>query len=195
MSKTRAFLPISLLIAIFCNRIGAAESFFQFTLPRPGLTSAGVFDRSGKLVQVLWTVKPLDAGTFTRSWNGDNQFSQTASNGPFEFRVVVNHAIYRNVGAIGNSGMPSDVKNHTPTTMLRVAVDRQGAVYTANGWDEAGADFKKWDASGQSVYDANYQIRNGQPNGQPYAIAVDDQYIYCSMGGWAHKPWNEAQQL
>ena len=98
----------------------------------------------------------------------------------------MNRATYVNVGAIGNSGQPADAAGHTPTHMAAVAVDDEGSVYTANGWDEAGADFKKWDKDGKSIYDANYQIRNGKPNGAPYAIAVDDQYLYCSMGGWAN---------
>jgi sugar lactone lactonase YvrE len=107
----------------------------------------------------------------------------------------LNRATYKNVGAIGNSGRAPTPEAHTPTALLSVAVDAAGAIYTANGWDEAGADFKKWDAQGNAVFDARYQIRNGNPNGAPYAIAVDESAIYCAMGGWAKAPWNHEQQL
>ncbi len=115
--------------------------------------------------------------------------------GDYQFKVAANRATYRNVGAIGNSGLPPDPAHHTPAAMLSVVVDSDGAIYTAHGWDEAGADFKKWDKDGNSVYDAQYQIRNGQPNGAPYSVAVDDDYLYCGMGGWADPTWKEAQQI
>jgi hypothetical protein len=76
-----------------------------------------------------------------------------------------------------------------------VAADDEGAIYTANGWDEAGADFKKWDQDGHGMYDAQYQIRNDDPNEAPYAIAVDGQYLYCSMYVWDTSPWNAKQPV
>jgi hypothetical protein len=175
----------------------AAEKnfFFEFTLNQPALTSAGIFDQQGHLVRVLWTTNQLAAGPHPGAWDGRNDFGSNAPAGPYEWRVVVNHCVYANVGAIGqNYDTPND-KGHVPSHMASVAADGEGAVYTANGWDEAGADFKKWDKEGRSVYDAQYQMRNGNPNGAPYAIAVDDEFIYCAMEGWASKPWNNKQQI
>ena len=168
---------------------------FSFKLPKGGMTSAGVFDRHGRVVRSLWALRKLPAGTHTERWDARSDVGSVVSPGEYTFRVVVNGSTYRNVGAIGNSGRPPTPEGHTPTTMLSVAVDAAGGVYTANGWDEAGADFKKWDPNGKSVYDAHYQIRNGNPNGAPYSITVDDKTIYCGMGGWASKPWNAKQQL
>jgi sugar lactone lactonase YvrE len=168
---------------------------FAFTLKRPATASAGVFDAQGRLVRVLWTMKSLPAGKRTGRWDGEDDFGKKAPPGEYRFRVIVNPTAYRNVGAIGNDGQPPDASGHTPTNMESVAADADGAVYVANGWDEAGADFKKWDASGKSAYDADYQIRNGDPNGAPYSIAVDDQFLYCGVGGWASAPWNERQQV
>jgi hypothetical protein len=157
---------------------------FAFTLDAPGPTSAGVLDGNGRLIRVLWTMKDLPAGRHSGQWDGQDELGQAAPAGEYRYRVIRNGSKYANVGAIGNSGRPPNTANHTPTGMHSVAVDAEGAIYTANGWDEAGADFKKWDANGTSVYDARYQIRNGQPNGAPHAITVDDEFIYCAMGGW-----------
>lgn len=166
---------------------------FEFTLKTKASTSAGVYDSAGRLIRPLWSLKTLDAGSHSGRWFARDQFEQPVSGEGFELRVVVNNGSYTNVGIIGNSG--NDRKTHTPGNMRSVAVDSDGAVYTANDWEEAGADFKKWDKAGQSVYDADFQIRNGDPNGAPYAIAVDDQYLYCTMAGWPREPYNSKQQV
>lgn len=173
----------------------AAVAEFSFTLEKPGLTSAGIYDAQGRLVRVLWTMKQLAAGRETAPWDGLDEFGQPAPAGEYRWKVVVNGSTYRNVGTIGNDCRPPNNTGHTPNGMGSVAVDAQGAVYTANGWDEAGADFKKWDARGQSVYDAQYQIRNGNPNGAPYAIATDSTHLYCAMEGWNSPEWCNRQQL
>jgi hypothetical protein len=168
----------------------------EFKLKQPAvLTSAGVYDGAGLLVRTLWTMQPQAAGRHTVEWDGLDDFTNAAPAGEYYYKVIVNGSTYTNVGAIGqNYEIPND-KGHVPSHMASVAADRAGAVYTANGWDEAGADFKKWDQNGKSVYDAQYQMRNGNPNGAPYAIAVDEEFIYCAMEGWASKPWNNKQQI
>jgi hypothetical protein len=173
----------------------AADVSFDFALPKPAVTSAGVYDDDGRLLRVLWTMEKLDAGKFSRAWDGKDDLGHDVPAGAYTYKIVANRGTYANVGAIGNSGVPADAHNHTPAHIAAIAVDEEGSVYSANGWDEAGADFKKWDKDGKSLFDANFSIRNGHPNGAPYAIAVDDKYIYCSVGGWANAPWNEAQQI
>ncbi len=168
---------------------------FAFRLDKAGPTSAGVFDGDGRLVRVLWTMKDLPAGKHEAGWDGLDGWGEAAPAGAYTWRVVRNGSVYRNVGVIGNSGLPPDDKGHTPNNLQSVACDAAGAVYTANYWDEAGADFKKWDAAGNSVYDARYQIRNGNPNGAPYAITTDEKYLYCTMGGWKQKDGAELHQV
>jgi hypothetical protein len=172
-----------------------AKARIAFTLDAESITSAGIFDAQGRLVRTLWRMRRFPAGPQERPWDGLDEFEKPAPSGEYRFKVVVNHAVYANVGAIGNSGLPPDAKNHTPTHIHDVAVDAGGAVYTVNYWDEAGADFKKWDPNGTSVYDAQYQMRNGTPNGAPYACAIDDQYLYCTMEGWPGEQWKNRQQV
>ncbi len=172
-----------------------AEGVLHFRFDQPVLSSAGVFDGKNRLIRVLWTMKLLPAGEQIIPWDGLTDAGEAAPAGDYSFRVIVNGCTYRNVGAIGNSGKPASAAGHTPTNMESVAVDATGAIYTANGWDEAGADFKKWTPDGQSAYDANFSIRNGKPNGAPYAIAVDGEYLYCAVGGWDREPWNNRQLI
>lgn len=185
------------IVQVICL-LGALQSAafdIPYTLDRPATTSAGIFDSQGRPVKVLWTMQETAAGAHKASWDQTDAMGIALPAGEYHLRVAANRATYTNIGVIGNSGQPPSDKGHTPTNIESVAVDRDGNIYTANGWDEAGADFKKWDASGKSVYDAQFQIRNGRPNGAPYAIAVDDTYLYCAMGGWEREPWNNRQQI
>jgi len=168
---------------------------FGFMLDKPATSSAGIYDTQDRLVRVLWTMSDTPAGRQTQVWDGKDDVGKEAPSGEYRFLVIANRATYRNVGAIGNSGLPPNAKNHTPSNIESVTVDAEGAIYTANNWDEAGADFKKWDADGKSVHNAKFQIRNGQPNGAPYAIAVDETHIYCTMYGWNSPQWKQKAQV
>jgi len=193
-----AVLALGLLGAWSSPRARAVEpsssnARFEFTLKRDATTSAGIYDVNDRLVRTLWSVKPLTAGRHSGEWDGVDQLGRTRPPGEYRYRVIANHGSYRNVGIIGNSGATR--AEHTPGIMDAVAVDDTGAVYTANEWEEAGADFKKWDVQGTSVFDADFRIRNGQPNGVAYAIAVDDRYLYCAVAGWPRAPFNGKQQV
>ncbi|WP_422925311.1 hypothetical protein [Singulisphaera sp. PoT] len=192
---------LSLAIASSSNaqQIGPSDQLqerrgrFEFELSKPALTSAGIFDAKGRLVCSLWSLKTLEAGKHSGQWFYRDQFDRPVPGTGYELRVIANRGSYENVAIIGNTG--NDRPTHTPGYMQSVAVDAEGSIYTANYWDEAGADFKKWDWQGKSVYDADFQIRNGDPNGGPYAIAVDDTFLYCSVGGWDRPPYNSRQQI
>ncbi len=171
----------------------ARQGAFEFKLKEAGLTSAGIFDAQGKLVCPLWSLKTLEAGPHSGHWYYRDSFNRPLTGTDYELRVVINRGKYENVGIIGNTG--NTQATHTPGAMKSVAVDPQGSIYTANDWEEAGADFKKWDRRGKSLFDANFQIRNGNPNGAPYAITADDDFLYCAVYGWDTKPNNSRQQI
>lgn len=151
-----------------------------FELDRDAVTSASVFDRQGKLVRTLWQLREMKAGSHIEEWDGLTDTFQEAPPGDYELRLVTNAGRYENVAAVGNTGSPPDADGHVPMSIAAVTVDRDGAVFSANGWDEAGHDWKKWNARGQSVLHSNFQVRNGDPNGLPYLVAVDDAFLYVA---------------
>jgi len=170
-------------------------STFSYELPKAGLTSAGVFDKDGKLVRTLWRTTSQPAGKHNGTWDGMTDLAERAAPGKYEVRVVLNNGVYTNVANIGNTGLPPTDHGHIQGNAHDMVVDAAGRLYTANGWDEAGHDFKVFNLDGTTAFHARYQMRNGNPNGAPYSIAVDDKFIYCGMGGWSHEPWNSKQQL
>ena len=158
-------------------------SAFAYELPKDGLTSAGVYDDKGALVRVLWQATTRPAGKHEAAWDGMTDFKQPAGPGKYEVRVAFNEvAAYHNVAVIGNT-YPSR-QDHIQHGVSDMCVDAAGRIYTANGWEEDGHDFKVFNPDGTTAFHARYQIRNGNPNGAPYSIAIDDKYIYVGMEGW-----------
>lgn len=162
--------------------------------PDDALTSGLLVDATGKPRRTLWQLQRYARGTRELYIDGlDDEFAPLPA-GDYKLRIVSNAGEYRNIAAIGNSGQPPTPDGHTPTGIQSVCVGADGHVFSANGWDEAGHDWHEWSPTGATVRDAQYQIRNGHPNGLPYRLAVDDQYLYVAYlshndGGEAGSQW------
>jgi hypothetical protein len=158
-----------------------------------GVVTACIFDLQGKLVRTLWQLRAMKAGSYIEEWDGLADNGTEAPKGQYELGLVANHGRYENVAAIGNSGVPPTADGHVPMGIASVVVDADGAVFTVNGWDEAGHDWKKWDRDGRPLLHANFMIRNGNPNGLPFHAAVDDRYLYAAYvahgGGQQGSHW------
>ena len=150
------------------------------TLEEDAVTTASLYDGQGKLLRALWQLRPMKAGPHLEEWDGLTDMFAEAPPGPYELRLVTNAGRYENIAVLGNTGSPPDADGHVPMSVASVVVDRDGAVFSANGWDEAGHDWKKWDRDGRSRLHANFQVRNGNPNGMPYRVAVDEQFLYVA---------------
>ena len=132
------------------------------------------------VIRQLKPTESLKPGSHALEWDGFDDNGTRMPAGEYEARVTLNPTVYTTAGAIGNTAQPR-TKNHNPSDIHSVAADAEGHVYTANFWEEAAQDFRKWDRNdGRHILDARSRIRNGKPNALPYAIAVDDKYIYCT---------------
>jgi len=169
---------------------------FEFLLSEDSaMTSGGVCDADGQLVRTLWTMEARRAGRNIVDWDGLDELGRAAPKSRYHLRVVVNGSTYRNVGTLGNTGRPPGERQHVQHGVIAVALDAKGNIYTANGWEEAGHDFKVQSPDGRTLFHARYQIRNGNPNGAPHAITVDETHIYCATHGWANEQWKSKQQI
>jgi len=189
-------LCFALLACMVPGAVAAATSTVAFALEKAApLTSAGVYDAAGHLVRQLWAMKPLGDGNHTAEWDGLDAFGKPAPAGDYQVAIVANRSVYRNVGILGNTGKPHNEMGHIQHGVISVTTDPKGRIYTANGWEEAGHDFKVQAPDGATLFHARYQIRNGNPNGAPHAIAVDATHIYCATHGWANDQWKSKQQI
>jgi len=156
----------------------ARPATFEYTLENDApLTSAGIYAPDGRHVRTLWEMEPRTAGTHKARWDGRDELGRPAPDAECEYRVVVNRSTYRNVGTIGNTQRVPTM----PHSTISMDIDKGGFIYTANWWEEAGQGFRKVDKDGNHVMNAGFGVRNGKPNGLPYAIAVDGEYMYISV--------------
>ena len=148
----------------------AAWCFLPATLPatpaRPlDVTTGGdcqisgqIFDLQGKLVRSLRPFGPVKAGTHKLEWDGRDDSGNQMPPGEYECRIILNPTVYTTAGALGNTARPPTV-NLNPSEIQSVAVDAEGNVYTANLWEEAAQDFRKWSRDdGRHVFDAQARI-------------------------------------
>jgi FlgD Ig-like domain len=153
---------------------------FEVAIESDCQISGEIVDQQGNLVRSLRPLGPLQAGTHKLAWDGLTDKGVAAPAGEYECRIILNPTVYKTAGGIGNTSLPPNT-NHNPSDIQSVAADVEGHVYTANLWEEAAQDFRKWNRDdGLHVFDSKGSIRNGNPNALAYAIAVDEKYIYCA---------------
>jgi TolA-binding protein len=174
LGTSATFLVLGLVAAAVA---GDAVSF-DFTLDKECPTSAGVYAPDGRLVRTLWSQKPTPAGKRTGKWDGRDDLGRNVPAGAYEVRVACGTATYASVGTIGNSGVGKPMQAGTDDVLVN---RKTGDIYTANNWEEAGQDFRKMDADGKHLMDAQFRVRNGTPNGWPIAVALDNGVLYCSV--------------
>ena len=63
-------------------------------------------------------MKPLEASKHTGEWDGLDEFGQPAPADEYRSRVVANNSAYRNVGILGNTGVPHDELGHIQQGVL-----------------------------------------------------------------------------
>jgi acyl-CoA thioesterase-1 len=173
----------------------AATFTFPYTLEQGGLTAGGIYNEAGRLVCPLWGAETREAGSHEAVWNGRDSVGRPAAPGTYRLRVVVNRSTYENVAQLGNTGSPGGEMQHIQHGVSGIFAGADGILYTANGWEEAGHDFKVFDPGGKTLFHARYQIRNGDPNGAPHAITADDAFIYCATFGWANEHSKSRKQI
>ena len=120
----------------------------------------------------------MAAGAHTDRWDGLDDLGRNLPPGKYQVRVACSNVTFTSVGTIGNSGKGTSMQAGTDDLIVD---PKNGDIYTADNWEEAGQDFRKIDADGMHLMDAKFGVRNGKPNGWPIAVALDNGILYCSV--------------
>lgn len=143
--------------------------------------SVQVVDQDRHIVRTLQRPRSMKPGVYSAVWDGLSDSGEKMAPGTYTVHVVQNLAVYRNVGNLGNTEGAGEKDICNPSHIEAITSDAAGNIFTANFWEEAGQDFREMDRdTGRHLKDDRAAIRNGTPNGLPYAIALDDSYVYCA---------------
>src|SRR4051812_138501 len=100
-----ALRKIAVTLSAICSLLASVHAqTYSWSLSQPALTSAGIYDASGQLIRVLWTMRKLPAGSYQSTWDGLKDDGTPALPGDYTWNVVVNRTTYKNIGAVGNTG-------------------------------------------------------------------------------------------
>ncbi len=82
-----------------------ATGQFYFTLTVGSGTSAGVFDKAGKLIKTLWNDKFYQPGRYPLTWDGtdDKGVKLLSPASEYDVKVLTDNVKYKWLGTIGNS--------------------------------------------------------------------------------------------
>ncbi len=76
---------------------------FKYTLSGDAMTSAGVYDKDGKLVKTLWSGKQGYDGDNFGTWDGKDDFGNPMPQGDYEVKILSHNVNYERDSVIGNS--------------------------------------------------------------------------------------------
>jgi len=87
---------------------------FSFTVKDAANCSAGVYNYQKVLIRTLWSLVHCEPGDYIDTWDGNDDFGNVATDGPFIIKVLSSNATYLWEGVIGNTS-----ENKTGNTILR----------------------------------------------------------------------------
>ena len=136
---------IALMLAANPARADTADLF----LPAPAVTSAGIFDQSGRLVRTLWSGRSLPAGPVAVQWDGRDDDGVLAPEADtHEARILSHNIRYEWEGVIGNtsSALPGAQIHRAYGPVNDMAFDARGNAFYVVGYNEAGNALHRFDA-------------------------------------------------
>jgi len=157
---------------------------FAYDLPIAAATSAGVYDTSGNLIRTLWSNESLAAGPQAATWDGNDDFGNTAPVGSYQIRVLYNNVRYT-WGLIGDTSgswiatNSWDQQNLLPKGMAIIG----DTAYVAEGYEERRPNASMFSLANPEQAQALFEVSQCM---QTQYIATDGRLLYFAStpSGW-----------
>jgi len=154
---------------------------FTFTLGSQLATSAGVYRNDSFLVKTLWSDSVISGGTYTKYWDGKDDYGNVipSPDASYKVKVLSNNVQYTWQGTIGNSSdsMTGNTKHRGYYYCMRGLVFSGSFGYFCTGYSEGGPSIAKFNIAtpNQKIVffngSANYKADNNY-------VATDGSLIY-----------------
>jgi hypothetical protein len=162
------------------------ETKLSFDLPRAATTSAGIYDREGRLLRTLWRGEALPAGVHERAWDGRDDRGRPVASGEVEALVLHHRIRYVWEGVVGNTStdrVGAGVHHaFLPPASLAIA---RGRLHYAVGYNEGQPGLLAFDLARPQK--ALRVLRSTDPFASHALLATDGQRLYWADGGGLSK--------
>jgi len=170
---------------------------FTFTLGSQLKTSAGVFRNDSILVKTLWNDESYSAGTYTKYWDGTDDYGNVipSPDANYKVKVLSNNVKYEWQGTIGNSSdSMTGVKKHKGLYNCMTSLVFVGSYgYFSTGYGEGYQSVGKFNAatpnqriniydSTEKTADINYSCTDGSKVywGAFDAFSINNSFVYAT---------------
>ena len=183
--KTEKFFCTILCTFSIFTSIGQ-NGAYSFALSASAHTSAGVFKANGTLVRTLWADSIMNPGTYTRYWDGKDDFGNTIASpdANYNIKVLSNNVSYVWDGVVGNTSLNKTgygVHRGYYTSITGMAITGTTA-YFCQGYSEAFSSQAKFSTSDPQVR-INLNGFNGRVSTiEANYVATDGTNVYWA--GW-----------
>jgi hypothetical protein len=166
------------------------EQQFSFTRPPTGgpISSAGVFDATGKLVRTLWSAQTNDprVSNPVAAWDGTLDNGSTAPAGNYTVRVLDHNVQYSWDGAVGNtSPLPHNTMTYHNggSHITYMAITAAGEMYFNTQYDERWPTGAYTTTANPQVINYPFQVGPGASYTTLSNVCTDDTNVY-----WDYAP-------
>ena len=128
---------------VYVNGIGVDTTIpsttFTFTLPHAYITSATVFNSSLQPVRQLWKKYSLGAGSYTQTWDGNDDTGTAVPAGNYTIKVLYHNMSYVWDGVVGDTSSSFTGLNTTYQSYQAISymsIDPAGDMYSSVGYNE-----------------------------------------------------------
>jgi hypothetical protein len=155
----------------------ATAGNFSFVLNAAANTSAGVYDSTGQLIRTIWSIKPLSqVGQYTGVWDGNDDFGNVATGGPFTIKILSSNTGYNWDGVVGNTsvnftGADSMIGYDTPKGMAATS----NFLYSPVGYSEFG--YSTW-KRGLNTLNQITRVESQSGTNQVSCVCTDGINVY-----------------
>ena len=173
------FLTAFICILFFSPKCYSQDGKFTFSISKSTNTSAGVFKDDSILVKTLWSNVSFNSGTYTKSWDGKDDYGAdiASSSSNFKVKILSSNVNYQWQGILGNTS-----KSQTGSGVhrgyyhcMRGLVFTNGYGYFCKGYSEGAPSLAKFLISDPQT---KIDFINSKQTGDINYVATDDVNVY-----------------
>ncbi|HLK14708.1 MAG TPA: hypothetical protein VKT78_07885, partial [Fimbriimonadaceae bacterium] len=142
-------------------------------------TSCGIYGSNGKLVRTLWGSQATPPGSYSRTWDGNDDLGNPVAPDNYTAKILSNNVTPVWNGTIGNTSVYQTGPSHlSGLANIADAVAVGTKVYLLRTYNELGEYIDVMDRGAPNIFNTSGAIGGPSAAFEPTALATDGTYMY-----------------